>query len=339
MANVGVRSLILSVFLACLAFSGSAAPHPRSSRPGGDDLTVHEWGTFTSIADRDGKAVSWNALGGVYDLPEFVEHFRDANFKAGLRGTIRMETPVLFFYSSVPTTASVRVGFSDGVITEWYPHASHVEPDPSKFLRQDALYHWLQVDGSIAWDFVSIEPGAATHFPVGESESRYYAARETSAAPLAVIAADGHSQQEKFLFYRGVSAFRPPISAQATADGRVTVRNLREDQIPAVILFERRGDKLGYRLAGALDREIELDPPELTSTMDSLGRNLEAVLAAQGLYPDEAALWSRPGGHHGLKKAAACSTSFPAHLWMRFCRSRSARLLRRRFACLWAGWN
>ena len=285
MSNSAIRSLVLCVSLACLAFSGSAAPHSRS---GGDDLTVHEWGTFTSVANRAGEAVRWNALGGGDDLPPFVEHFHDANFKGGLSGTIRMETPVLYFYSSTPATASVHVGFSNGIITEWYPHASHVEPDPKKVPRPDDLFHRWHSDGSISWDSVSIEPGAAAHFPVGDSESRYFAARETSAAPVAVRAAQGVIQQEKFLFYRGVSAIHPPIAALATADGRVAIRNLGDDEIPGVILFERRGDKIGYRLGGAVAKEMQLDPPELTSNIDSLAHDLESALTAQGLYPDEA---------------------------------------------------
>lgn len=94
------------------------------------DFTVHEWGTFTSIAGGEGQAVRWLPLTGSTDLPSFVEHFRDANFKVGLSGTVRMETPVLYFYAPRKMTLAVRVGFSKGVITEWYPHASRVEPSP-----------------------------------------------------------------------------------------------------------------------------------------------------------------------------------------------------------------
>jgi len=111
--------------------------------------------------------------------------------------------------------------------------------------------------------------------------------RETSAAPLAVNTGSG-TEEEKFLFYRGVSAFHVPITARSAADGKIIVRNLREDEVPGVILFERRGDKLGYRLAGALESEARLDPPELTSTVESLSEDLEGLLAGQGLYPDEA---------------------------------------------------
>ena len=35
-------------------------------------LTVHEWGTFTSVAGRNGKAIEWRPAGGPTDLPCFV---------------------------------------------------------------------------------------------------------------------------------------------------------------------------------------------------------------------------------------------------------------------------
>ena len=48
------------------------------------DLTVHEWGTFTSVAGPDGQTMEWLPLTGSTDLPAFVEHFRDGQFKCGL---------------------------------------------------------------------------------------------------------------------------------------------------------------------------------------------------------------------------------------------------------------
>jgi hypothetical protein len=283
MATIAVRSLVLSVSLTTLAFSGPPA-RQDSTNP---SLTAHEWGTFTSIADRSGKAVRWLPLNGS-DLPQFVEHFRTAEFKVGLSGTVRMETPVLYFYSPTETTLSVGIGFSRGVITEWYPHASHIEPNPKKVLGGEDLFTH-NTDGSIAWDSVTVAPGLAASFPRGDkdSENHYYAARETSAAPLTVRTTHG-TQQEKFLFYRGVSVFPVPVSAQSSAEGKVLVKNLGSEEIPGVILFERRGDKLGYRLGGALQGEATLDPPELTSTLESMSRDLEGVLIGQGLYPDEA---------------------------------------------------
>src|SRR5215510_11761348 len=44
-------------------------------------FTVHEWGTFTSVAGPDGKAAQWLPLAGPGDLPCFVEQFQNRLFK------------------------------------------------------------------------------------------------------------------------------------------------------------------------------------------------------------------------------------------------------------------
>jgi hypothetical protein len=248
------------------------------------DLTVHEWGTFTAVADKQGQAVEWRPLTGFTDLPGFVEHLSYANFKRGLRGTIRMETPVLYSYSPSEQTVSVSVAFSKGVITEWYPRATHVQPGgilPAANLEQ------LQTDGSIRWDGVDVSPNLRGEFPREVPDNRYYAARETSSTPIRVKT-DVGEQQEKFLFYRGVSAAPLPLSAKQTPKGELLVQSLGDDEIPAVIVFERRGEQAGYRLARAVKDETLLDSPVLTGSVDSLCSTLEGILVDQGLYPDEA---------------------------------------------------
>jgi hypothetical protein len=281
------RSRIIGLALLCLALSATFGAQIRPADP---DLTAHEWGTLTSIAGRDGLAEKWSTLNGSADLPSFVEHLNSAQFKAGLQGTIRMETPVLYFYSPRETSVSVKVRFSQGLITEWYPRASHVEPNPNKVLDRNLSQQ--RGSGTIAWDSVTVSPNLAASFPRGnrpedEDGNQYYAARETSAAPLVVKTSAG-DQQEKFLFYRGASVSSLPVSATVSADGAVHIKNLTQEEIPSVILFERRGDKLGYRLGGGFQTELSLDPPELTSNLDSLSRDLQDVLTSQGLYPDEA---------------------------------------------------
>lgn len=248
------------------------------------ELTVHEWGTFTAIAGRDGRAMAWMPSISPDDLPGFVEHSSDAAPKSGLRGTIRMETPVLYFYSPHELSVSVKARFTKGVITEWYPRAAKVRP--SGGLRNTDLSQ-LETDGSIAWNDVAVSPNLGGAFPREAVANRYYAARETASAPLRVQTAAG-VQQEKFLFYRGVSAAALPLSATQEADGRVLVRNLSPEKIPAVILFERRGERVGYRLVQSSAAETELDPPSLNDSVDGLCGDLERILVAQGLYPDEA---------------------------------------------------
>ena len=274
---------ILAALLAGF-FPIASGPSRKNSPPVFAGLTVHEWGTFTSIAGRDGQAMEWSPLTGPPDLPSFVEHFRDGSFKLGLRGTVRMETPVLYFYDSREEQVSVKVSLAKGVITEWYPHATRVEPDRNLF---DGSLYQAPSDGSISWDAVSVSPSLRAEFPRQARDSHYYSARQTSSTPLCVRTPDGE-QHEKFLFYRGVSTFRIALSAKLTADGKVQVTNGAEEEIPNAIWFERRGEKVGYRIAGAIAKETALAAPDLAGDVDDLGRELVGMLVAQGLYLDEA---------------------------------------------------
>jgi hypothetical protein len=259
----------LPLFVACAVLTlGCASLLVADEQPTSPDLTVHEWGTFTAVAGKDGSAMEWAPLSGSTDLPRFVEHFSDIDYKVGLRGTIRMETPVLYFYSARDVTASVQVSFSKGVFTEWYPHA--VRCEPSKALRNTDLLQ-LRADGTLAWSGVTVSRNLSGEFPREARSNRYYAARETSSTGLSVKTRAGN-QQEKFLFYRGVSAASLPLSAKQNIDGELFVKSLTDDLLPAVILFERRGERVGYRVLGAPTDETVLVPPELTG-------NLEVLLA------------------------------------------------------------
>jgi hypothetical protein len=272
---------LLAFGLLALSLAGWLIADEQKTVP---DLTVHEWGTFTAIAGKDGRAVEWTPSRGSTDLPKFVEHISEVNFKLGLRGTIRMETPVLYFYSPRDVSVSAKVSFSKGLITEWYPHADRVQPDG--VLRNISLSR-LSRDGSITWNDVAVSANPAGEFPSDGKSNRYYAARETYSSPLRVTTSSGE-QQEKFLFYRGVSATPLPLSAKLNSNGGLVVKNLGEDDIPATILFERRGERVGYRLTGALTDETTLDPPVLNGSVDALYGDLEEMLVGQGLYREEA---------------------------------------------------
>jgi hypothetical protein len=275
---------VLGVSLSALA---TAAPRHNRQSPAGPGLAAHEWGTFTSIAGADGQPVQWlpvQLITSTPDLPSFVEHFRSGSYKATLRGTVRMETPVIYFYSSHETNVSVRVSFVKGLITEWYPHASRFEP--STPLSDVALYEPHQ-DGSLTWDSVSIAPNLRANFPSETSANHYYAARNTSAAPI-VVRGPSSDQREKFLFYRGISTVSLPLTATVLPSGSVQVDDQNGDAIPVLILFERRSDKLGYHLVTSPKSRHVLETPSVTGTFDSLRDDLEGILVAQGLFRDEA---------------------------------------------------
>jgi hypothetical protein len=258
-------------------------------------LTVHEWGTFTSVAGPDGTAVDWLPAGGPTDLPCFVNVSHsgakgltvDAQGGRADRAKIRMETPVLYFYSPKEETVNVKVSFPNGMMTEWYPSATL-----GPVSQWDVKKQFPNVTSTIAWNNVQIRPGAAETFPFDLESSHYYAARETGSAPVRV-----GKEQEKFLFYRGIASFEPPISVKVTADERIAVTNLGDAEIPSIILFENRGGKVGYSVHRGLShssgkagipRPVVLNPPELTSSVESLQKDLETVLRNEGIFPREA---------------------------------------------------
>ena len=279
----------------CLAFAAVlAALLPRAFRAQSATdpyLTAHEWGTFTSIAGSDGHAVEWLPLTGSTDLPSFVEHFAGVSFKGGLLGTVRMETPVLYFYTNRETTVSVHVSFAKGLITEWYPQASKVFPVAAVAPKYANFSDWSlyqkHPDGSIDWISVELGPHSLAEFPREARESHYYAARQTSATPLQVKTTGG-VQTEKFLFYRGVSTFAVPLATRISRDSSVRVENISSEGIPAMLLFERRGERLGFRVVQQPASPSELNPPELNGDIYSLKRTMVDMLVAQGLYQDEA---------------------------------------------------
>lgn len=273
--------------------------HPGQST----GLTVHEWGTFTSVAGENGTAVEWDALGCKSDLPNFVHDFGYRGLKLGLRGSVRMETPVLYFYSSQPMDAQVKVSFPKGLLTEWYPDAEYEAhqiapaagpPVPLAprnvagctkcHMSLNGIDTSLQnLTGTLEWNRIHIEPGTRPSFPTEEAPNRYYAARGTDAAPLAV-----GDQHEKFLFYRGVGTFPIPLSAHIDGNGKIAIANLGAEPVHSVILFENRGGHIGYRMAGTLEKETMLDPPQLDAGFEHLRQDLEAALVSQGLFAKEA---------------------------------------------------
>jgi hypothetical protein len=281
----------------------------------GGGVTVHEWGTFTSIAGLDGWSVNWAPLAGPQDLPCFVEEQKAITPQgltsiqikgrdllgllkllrplAGtaatapppapapkpqpaalpppiLTGKIRMETPVLYFYSPAEVTLSVKVSFVQGAMSEWYPTATVSALD----LRQPLA----TTTGTIEWPSVRVRPGAEVALPRTTGESHYYAARDVDASPVQV-----GGQHERFLFYRGLADFQPPVAATLSSDGVVSIST-----VPAMpmVLFENRQGQVGYRVVRSAATALER--PALTGSVDALRTELAAMLAAEGLYPREA---------------------------------------------------
>jgi hypothetical protein len=279
-----LRLSIALVFGVCLIASptaqklagSSAQSLEASSAPQESRLIAHEWGTFTSIAGIDGAALEWRPLNGASDLPTFVYQLNRDRVK-GLRhnyatkssreSLIRMETPVIYFYADRETVVSAKVAFPSGKITEWFPQARSIE------------------DG-IDWGRFTVLPSAKVALPVEPGDSHYYPARETDANILR-ICGTRQTQHEKFLFYRGVGDFNPPVNVRLEGD-QLVLKNLQDAGIARAVIFENRHGRTAYRMVDLLNNTASLPLSSLNQAKDSLEQELENMLVAQGLFAKEA---------------------------------------------------
>jgi hypothetical protein len=266
-----------SVVLATSVITRGGMGHRFSSQ---NRFVVHEWGTMTSVAGEDGIAVTWRPLSEPSDLPDFIygtgspRHrlgpIYDAwPIKASLSGTVRMETPVVYFYAARPITASVKVDFKQGNITEWYPEGDR---------RQTNL----------AWNSMQVAPGLTPDFPIDSenTDSRYYTARGTDSAPIRVVASDG-PQAEKFLFYRGVGTFDLPLSIELS-DDLVSVTSSSDAAPRQAILFENHNCEVKYQIQDLVNNQAVFARSEAGKPGSAIRGDLFSMLVSAGLYPKEA---------------------------------------------------
>ncbi len=247
-----------------------AAPLPETG------LVIHEWGTFSTFSGSNGTNLKFYPYDD--DLPEFVHGYQLRNSKKGPEGgTISLETPVLYFYSERPLTASVRVDFPKGILTEWFPHAG-------------------RSDHQLSWEGIKVRPADDAVLPKTKKESRYYAARETDAAPLSFAFkkdADKVTEQEKFLFYRGVGSFAMPLSVRALGNGKFTARWNGKATDVDLLLVQVQGDKIRFK-SFRLDRQAEagaegdVQIPDKDASTKELGEALVKQMTGRGLYEKEA---------------------------------------------------
>ena len=246
--------LLAAVTLLAVSFGLGAATD--------DQFVVHEWGTFTTAQGADGEQIDWAPLYSV-DLPEFVYSgagnlggFQDArqSFQGkDVIAPVRMETPVIYFYSQRERVADVSVLFRGGNVTEWYPQATNLKtqwtsPQPTARTRQFL----------IEWNGVSILP-RDTREPSGgglirgKDSSRgnhYYVARETDSNLLRVSSryASKGIEHERHLFYRGVGWFKAPLTVGIDADEQQLSLTAREaEQIAAAFVVTVRNGMMRFQ--------------------------------------------------------------------------------------------
>jgi hypothetical protein len=253
--------------------------------PAGDELIVHEWGTFTNFSVSDGTQLEFRSQLGE-ELPPFVQyHPWRLLTKGELVARQRMETPVTYFYTDRPRTLDVRVDFPNGSLTEFYPPPRDDQELP---------------DSSLAWH-INVHPPAELAKTRGPADGlpdlpevaggdRYGFARQTDSAVVEVADGAGQKYGEKFLFYRGVGNFSLPLRLEAYSDHRFRVVNDGPDAIEALfmVLIDNHGLHFERYSKLAAHAALIMQVSESTATADALGRQMAETLVAAGLFKKEA---------------------------------------------------
>lgn len=269
-------------------------------------LEVHEWGTFTVLTASNGMQAPWYAPSSdLARLPDFILPPMVA--KTGF-STIRMETPVIYFYPEKEMKISVDVSLQNGSITETFPHS------PGSGMHIDPRTGGMSVDGK--WTGTLHPPAdkaALAEIPVikeSDNHEPYGAAREVPDAwifqsdleEIPGLKVQPHfPQMEKFIFYRGAGDAYIPIQTSMRGDSVSLVNNCAHSLDYAVALRVRDGKaawipipSVAGRPSGdtpAMNRtEITFSKPDrsLDQVESELADAWKKALADDGLTPEEA---------------------------------------------------
>ncbi|MFL6618173.1 MAG: hypothetical protein ACJ8MH_06205 [Povalibacter sp.] len=279
--------------LACL---GLALPVLVSAE---SPLIVHEWGTFTSFQDEEGKTISGINVDDE-PVPAFVHRLEDfdiftlnslpARWSQGAPSchpdvTLRLETPVVYFYPSQEfkdTRLDVRATFNGGWITEFYPRAEARNTDFPNALSATSR-------GSTTWRGLTFG-GSESDMP-RTAEHVWLAPRKVGASQIST----SQGETEKYLFYRGVAHLDAPVVVTRHNDDldialRSSQAQLKELPRLWVVSVAPNGS-IQYRSAvpGGSHAHVAV-PPSTGAGSDAqkLQSEIKAALIGQGLYEDEA---------------------------------------------------
>lgn len=223
-----------------------------------DTFVVHEWGTFTSVSGSDGSLLPGLECEELA-VPPFV-HSR-AGFAPATKGldrpvanvTIKMETPVLYFYSDHERTVAVEVKFHGGSISQWYPERSGGEnlgtiPAALGEVMNGAIPpidFAKPYEGSASWRIDVLAPGATDEFSTrAQWENPQIPKAFPAIAQWLRARVPGANKVrrgpeiESFIFYRGVGNFPLPVTIKSS-DRHLFVRNSGKDPISFLFVYEK----------------------------------------------------------------------------------------------------
>ena len=307
----------------CLAVAVLLAGANALWAAGNDPLVVHEWGTFTSLQDEQGRELTGINTDDepvpafVHNLSPFLlsrpvlsglhwQYRQKGAPRVHPRITMRLETPVLYFYPPKSWKAGqqvdVSVRFRGGWLTEFYPKAQAQAPglDRGAF---DFSELPAGTSSSLTWN--DLQVGTRGEGPE-TSEHVWLAPRKVQAANITTP----DNESERYLFYRGVGNLKAPL--RATLDrkaGRMALAaNFSEvlsskatAQIPVLWLVQVRQDGVcafrtldGFAVSGdpaakLSETSYRFEPGDFNAgNRGKLEAAMHAALLADGLFADEA---------------------------------------------------
>ena len=226
--------------------------------------------------------------------------------------TVKMETPVIYFYGDDTPKVKVKVGFNGGTISQWYPNrtagdipnlitaSEHKVSDEMKkrFAENELILHEpinfsLPYKGFIEWDVDIIpknEADPAYTFKSDENSSWIY-----PRVPEANMIRVG-DEYEDYLFYRGIGNFEMPATFSVDSSETLHVTNNSSEVIPFAFAFENVGGKFRYKTIGkigtgsraSVSEEDWIIPSEGESQQVAVFQEMRDGLLAQGLTISEA---------------------------------------------------
>jgi len=275
---------------------------------------VHEWGTFTSLCGSDGSR-----LNGLYKeeekLPDFtysigsdnsfgnyyyniVGRFPNLSLEDDGKGVgnvelsnvnVKMETPVLYFYSNDSFLVDAKVMFTHGLITQYFPNASLTFPS--------SIQNWGNIDFSDPATTNSIRWNAKVHSSVSAQLAKKQGETNTWTAPRATDAnlVQVGGKYEKFLFYRGVGNFDLPVKTYFDEKANLVVQNNYPDKIPYFFVYdkEENGDtKVWFTGAIEAKESKTIQVSSVVLSPDAFNAKLaefQVALTSAGLFDKESA--------------------------------------------------
>lgn len=280
-------------------------------------LEVHEWGTFTVLVSSNGQTVNWyQPYSDIAKLPPFVQGDL-ARMKFNIqKASVRMETPVIYFYPEKEMPISVRVAFSEGMITERFPASTNepfapagsmaiasfpanelaacvVTPPTSeqifnrrleefKVVRQPTVTRWagrlLPPDHADAKLIPAVAKGAGENYAAARNVPDAWIFRSDSKGYL------NTEPVEKFIFYRGAGEAHLPYRVRMSGDDSVTFDNYSQSANTFQVALRVKDGKASWKQlpntpgpSKDANRSSSIVFPEETISLEQADKELRAA--------------------------------------------------------------